>query len=132
MLADGTNYERTTTEEMGADGYWLRQTVMRGVSSEGKVWKSAAVPPGCRRVQLSGGTDAAPDVWVYGAITNHSVPSLWGQYGSTLSLFRERTCPLILSTCQTKSGNDDIHLMTGSHPLALLRADVANSSNCSV
>lgn len=48
MLADGTKYERTTSEEIGADGYWLRQTVMRGVSSEGKVWILIAVPPGCR------------------------------------------------------------------------------------
>ncbi len=37
MLADGTRFERSTTEEYGPDGYWLRQTVMRGVSGEGKV-----------------------------------------------------------------------------------------------
>jgi len=37
VLSDGTKYERTTTEEFGADGYWLRQTVMRGVSAQGKV-----------------------------------------------------------------------------------------------
>ena len=37
QLADGTRYEKRTTEEFGADGYWLRTTVMRGVSAGGKV-----------------------------------------------------------------------------------------------
>ena len=37
VLADGTRYEKQTTEEFGADGYWLRTTVMRGVSAGGKV-----------------------------------------------------------------------------------------------
>ena len=37
LLADGTRYEKRTTEEFGADGYWLRTTVMRGVSAGGKV-----------------------------------------------------------------------------------------------
>ena len=37
QLADGTRYEKRTTEDFGADGYWLRTTVMRGVSAGGKV-----------------------------------------------------------------------------------------------
>ncbi len=37
QLADGTRYERTTSEEYGPDGYWLRNTVMRGVSAQGQV-----------------------------------------------------------------------------------------------
>ena len=37
QLADGTRYERKTTEEFGPDGYWLRQTIMRGVSAQGQV-----------------------------------------------------------------------------------------------
>ena len=37
VLADGTRYEKRTSEEFGADGYWLRTTVMRGVSAGGKV-----------------------------------------------------------------------------------------------
>ncbi len=37
VLADGTRYEKRTSEEFGADGYWLRTTIMRGVSAGGKV-----------------------------------------------------------------------------------------------
>lgn len=37
QLADGTRYERSTTEEYGPDGYWLRTTIMRGVSAQGQV-----------------------------------------------------------------------------------------------
>ena len=43
VLPDGTRFEKMTSEELGADGYWLRTTVMRGASAGGKV--GAAEPP---------------------------------------------------------------------------------------
>ena len=54
VLADGTRYEKRTSEEFGADGYWLRTTIMRGVSAGGKVGPApTAVPvmfaPWCSR-----------------------------------------------------------------------------------
>ncbi|KAK9807824.1 hypothetical protein WJX72_010336 [[Myrmecia] bisecta] len=37
QLADGTKYERTSGEERGANGFWLRWTQLQGVSAQGKV-----------------------------------------------------------------------------------------------
>ena len=37
VLADGTAWERTSGEERGKNGFWLRWTSLRGVSSSGKV-----------------------------------------------------------------------------------------------
>ena len=37
VLADGTRFEKQTSEEFGADGYWLRTNVVRGASADGKV-----------------------------------------------------------------------------------------------
>lgn len=37
QLADGTRFEKQSSEEFGADGYWLRTTTLRGVSAGGKV-----------------------------------------------------------------------------------------------
>ena len=37
MLPDGTTWERTSGEERGKNGFWLRWTSLRGVSSSGKV-----------------------------------------------------------------------------------------------
>lgn len=37
ILADGTAWERTSGEERGKNGFWLRWTSLRGVSSSGKV-----------------------------------------------------------------------------------------------
>ena len=57
QLADGTRYERSTSEEYGPDGYWLRTTVMRGVSAEGQVRRRAWPPRAlfttgaCRRIR---------------------------------------------------------------------------------
>ncbi len=47
QLADGTRYEKRTTEDFGADGYWLRTTVMRGVSAGGKVCPSILQHAAC-------------------------------------------------------------------------------------
>ena len=37
VLADGTAWERTSGEERAKNGFWLRWTSLRGVSSSGKV-----------------------------------------------------------------------------------------------
>ena len=53
QLADGTRYEKRTTEEFGADGYWLRTTVMRGVSAGGKVCADHPAAAACWSVMSS-------------------------------------------------------------------------------
>lgn len=45
VLADGTRFEKQTSEEFGADGYWLRTTIMRGASADGKVSHWAETTP---------------------------------------------------------------------------------------
>ena len=37
VLTDGTRFDKQTAEEFGPDGYWLRTTVIRGASADGKV-----------------------------------------------------------------------------------------------
>ena len=37
LLADGTSFEKQSSEEFGEGGLWLRSTVLRGVSAGGKV-----------------------------------------------------------------------------------------------
>ena len=51
VLADGTRYEKRTSEEFGADGYWLRTTVMRGVSAGGKVSRPHGFDCGLRCIK---------------------------------------------------------------------------------
>lgn len=76
QLADGTRYERTTSEEYGPDGYWLRTTIMRGVSAQGQVHCRCAQPPQasgrtCTHIALAVVQGISPPRWLLRSALRH-------------------------------------------------------------